>query len=324
MAGGGEGRAPKRRGLPSGIKNKVKRGEVHARVQQEKKKEKKQRVLKRKKEEEAAVALGEAPPPKKIPRTIEGTREVDDTLVRPDDQELQAEEAQDEFSGHFARAVAPKVLVTTCRRPSKGLLRFVAELLGLLPGAHFYKRADYAVKQMVQYATARGFTALLVLHENRKRPNGLLLVSLPAGPTAHFRLSSLKLRADIPGAGRPTRHIPELILNNFSTRLGLRVGRQLASLFPQAPQFRGRRVVTFHNQRDYIFVRHHRYIFEERGGRKGGADPGAPVLARLQECGPRFTLKLLSLQKGTFDSKAGEYEWAHKSDMDTSRRRFFL
>lgn len=60
MAGGGDGRAPKRRGLPSGIKNKVKRGEVHARVQQEKKKEKKQRVLKRKKEEEAAVALGEA------------------------------------------------------------------------------------------------------------------------------------------------------------------------------------------------------------------------------------------------------------------------
>lgn len=149
--------------------------------------------------------------------------------------QLQAEEAQDEFSAHFSRAVAPKVLLTTCRRPSKGLLRFVAELLGLLPGAHFYKRGDYAVKQMVQYATARGFTALLVLHENRKRPNGLLCVSLPAGPTAHFRLSSLKLRADIPGAGRPTRHTPELILNNFSTRLGLRVGRYAAPAPPCRP-----------------------------------------------------------------------------------------
>jgi len=29
----------------------------------------------------------------------------------------------------------------------------------------------------------------------------------------------------------------------------------------------------------------------------------------LQELGPRFTLKLRSLQKGTFDSKFGEYEW---------------
>lgn len=72
----------------------------------------------------------------------------------------------------------------------------------------------------------------------------------------------------------------------------------------------------------------------------------------LQECGPRFTLKLISLQHGTFDTKGGEYEWVHKviflfplshslgeksslltfcfsspqwqPEMDTSRRRFFL
>jgi hypothetical protein len=80
-----------------------------------------------------------------------------------------------------------------------------------------------------------------------------------------------------------------------------------------------------------------------------------------QECGPRFVLKLLTLQHGTFDTKSGEYEWVHKvllfrpliyylpchvhpynsmwcfpdmcawfcanrsqPDMDTSRRRFFL
>ena len=34
--------------------------------------------------------------------------------------------------------------------------------------------------------------------------------------------------------------------------------------------------------------------------------------AGLQELGPRFTLKLRSLQKGTFDSKFGEYEFIHK------------
>lgn len=45
---------------------------------------------------------------------------------------------------------------------------------------------------------------------------------------------------------------------------------------------------------------------------------------RQQELGPRFTLRLQSLQKGTFDSKQGEYEWVHKTDMDTSRRRFHL
>ena len=32
----------------------------------------------------------------------------------------------------------------------------------------------------------------------------------------------------------------------------------------------------------------------------------------LQELGPRFTLKLRSLQFGAFDPKFGEYEWIHK------------
>ena len=31
----------------------------------------------------------------------------------------------------------------------------------------------------------------------------------------------------------------------------------------------------------------------------------------MQELGPRFTLKLRSLQKGTFDSKYGDYIWTH-------------
>jgi ribosome production factor 1 len=77
--------------------------------------------------------------------------------------------------------------------------------------------------------------------------------------------------------------------------------------------------------------RHHRYIFEEKESKAKAAAAGskqerpqAAVIARMQELGPRFTLKLLSLQKGTFDSKFGEFEWVHKKEMDTSRRRFHL
>ena len=36
----------------------------------------------------------------------------------------------------------------------------------------------------------------------------------------------------------------------------------------------------------------------------------------LQELGPKFTLKLRWLQKGTFDTKFGEYEWIHKVGFD--------
>jgi len=213
-------------------------------------------------------------------------------------------------------------------------------------------------------------------------------------------------------------------------------------VFPQKPEFQGRRVVTFHNQRDFIFFRHHRYIFEMRKGRrlphtghlavaevptepsvqkqgkgakkkkapkawggkkKGGGDDdddddgsgsddgdgsgsdddngsgsgsgsdsdeedfsndesdsegGArrpktkkkkhrgkgktsgdgegdgdgvdedqSVRARLQELGPRFTLKLMSVQKGTFDSRHGEYEYVRNGETDGTkhnRRKFVL
>jgi ribosome production factor 1 len=32
----------------------------------------------------------------------------------------------------------------------------------------------------------------------------------------------------------------------------------------------------------------------------------------MQELGPKFTLKLRSLQQGTFDSKYGEYLWRYE------------
>ena len=91
----------------------------------------------------------------------------------------------------------------------------------------------------------------------------------------------------------------------------------LASLFHYDPQFKGRRAVTFHNQRDYIFFRHHRlgnfphyylrtffhtfsiYRYEFKSQKR----------AALRELGPRFTLRLKWLQKGTFDTIEGDYEW---------------
>ena len=86
-----------------------------------------------------------------------------------------------------------------------------------------------------------------------------LQIYLSLGPTAHFKLSNVKITKDIRRDWREiTNHRPEVILNNFTTRLGHSVARMLAVLFHYDPQFRGKRAVTFHNQRDYIFFRHHR------------------------------------------------------------------
>jgi len=146
-----------------------------------------------------------------------------------------------------------------------------------------------------------------------------------AGPTAFFKVSNVVTAQSLPNHGCKTSHIPELNLHGFGTRLGHRIGRFMGSLFPHNAQFEGRQVVTFHNQRDYIFVRHHRYIFYEGKQVLDEAKGLKKTRARLQELGPRFTLKLRWLQEGTFDTQFGEYEWFHKrKEMDTTRRRFHL
>ncbi|NXW26679.1 RPF1 factor, partial [Phaetusa simplex] len=303
----------------SEIKNKQRRHFMFLRWKQQQRKEKLAAKKKRRKEREA---LGDKAPPKAVPKTIENQRVYDETTVDPNDEEVAFDEATDEFAPYFNRQTVPKILITTSDRPRGRTVRFCEQLSTVIPNSHVYYRRGLALKRIIPQCIARDFTDLIVINEDRKIPNGLVLSHLPDGPTAHFRMSSVRLLCSshsylllsFQRTGKePTEHVPEVILNNFTTRLGHSVGRMFASLFPHDPQFIGRQVATFHNQRDYIFFRFHRYIFKSE--KKVG----------IQELGPRFTLKLRSLQKGTFDSKFGEYEWIHKRrEMDTSRRKFHL
>ncbi|KAH0618467.1 hypothetical protein JD844_017695 [Phrynosoma platyrhinos] len=301
----------------SEIKNKQRRHFMFLRWKQQQKKEKLAIKKKRKKEREA---LGDKAPPKPVPKTIENQRVYDETTVDPNDEEVTWDEATDEFAPYFNRQTVPKILITTSDRPRGRTVRFCEQLSTCIPNSHVYYRRGLALKRIIPQCISRDFTDVIVINEDRKMPiltaeiDGLVLSHLPEGPTAHFRMSSVRLRKQIKRKGKaPTEHQPEIILNNFTTRLGHSIGRMFASLFPHDPQFIGRQVATFHNQRDYIFFRFHRYIFKNE------------KRVAIQELGPRFTLKLRSLQKGTFDSKFGEYEWIHKRrEMDTSRRKFHL
>lgn len=316
------------------IKNKMVRSQQYHKLKHEKNKEKKK--LKKRKEKELARLhqQGLPLPEKPIPKTIENTREKDDTHIDATEEDTKVidEEKDDEFAEHFANLRPPNVLITTSYTCTKVMYKFIADMLEVFPAATYYKRKGYPLKKIVEYAKNREFTDLVVFNEDRKKINGMIVIHLPDGPTAFFRLSSLVLSTDIKGHGRATSHKPELVLNNFGTMLGHRVGRMFASLFCQDPMFKGRRVVTFHNQRDFIFFRHHRYLFHEKDQKVIEKQPDGKikktvtpaVRARLQECGPRFTLKLEMLQKGTMDTKGGEFEWIHKSEMDTSRRKFHL
>ncbi|KAJ2776729.1 Ribosome production factor 1 [Coemansia javaensis] len=296
----------------SDIKNKAKRGELLAKQRVEADKAKRQRRKELKKAEAANPELREARLRENVPATQENTREYDEAVVAGEDAEVAQEEEDDEFAQYFG-GQAPKVLVTTTPNAGRKTVGFVKELMSVVPNLEYVKRGKkFELQQIIQFCRGREYTDLVVVSEDHGEPTHLTLVHLPEGPTAHFRLTRIKGGKEIAGHGRATAHYPELILNRFSTRLGHTVGRMFAALFPQVPEFQGRQAVTFHNQRDYIFFRRHRYVF--RNSKR----------VDLQEIGPRFTLKLRWLQKGLYDPASGEYEWIYKADLETSRRRVFL
>ncbi|XP_030752869.1 probable ribosome production factor 1 [Sitophilus oryzae] len=295
----------------SHIKNKHVRVQQFQKAKREQKKAKKE--AKKKREVEGT--------PKKVPHTIESLREKDETTVTSIDSEenelVRNDLESDEFSEYYKNSYEPKVLITYADNPMKKTRIFGRELTRIIPNSTSLYRNRSGVKKIVKSAISKNFTDILVVNENRKEPDGLLVIHLPNGPTAHFKLSNVRITTELRKTHKDiTAHRPEVVLNNFTTRLGLTVGRMLGALFHYDPEFVGQRAVTFHNQRDFIFFRHYRYGFDAEGKK-----------ARLKELGPRFTLKLKSLQKGTFDSKYGQYEWikdGRRHKMETSRRKFDL
>jgi len=272
----------------------------------------------RRKRQQERETLGEDAPPIKPQQTIETKyppKERDNDLESIE-EELIEEQAFDEFSSHFDKSQPTKILITTSiniRRHTRVSKDFMADLVSLIPNAQYFPRKKFGLQSIQKAAIEHDFTGIVVVAEEHKNIHSLYHICLPEGPTAHYRVSNIRLHAQIRKPDNPTRKYPELITKNFTTRLGKRVVRMLQTIFPSVPNLQSRQAVTFHNQRDFIFIRRHRYQFQNEG--KDVA---------IREVGPGFTLRLRSLQLGLFDSIAGEYEFKYNKAFDERRKRFFL
>ncbi|PHH89685.1 hypothetical protein CDD83_5491 [Cordyceps sp. RAO-2017] len=233
----------------------------------------------------------------------------------------------------------PKILVTTSLNST---IHDDAQLIStLFPNSTYIRRSahryghKYSLREICKFASSREYTSVVLVKEDLKTPSGLSVVHLPCGPTFHFSISNWIEGKKLPGHGNPTNHYPELLLNNFKTPLGLLTAKLFQTMFPSKPEFQGRQVVTLHNQRDYIFVRRHRYVFrDKRATEKSIVGPDGrevkgveDIRAGLQELGPRFTLKLRRVDKGI--GRAGSegedaLQWEWKSKMEKDRKRFNL
>jgi len=212
----------------------------------------------------------------------------------------------DEYS--FAGIKDPKVLITTSRHPSSRLTQFAKELKLIVPGSARINRGAYVVKDLVNLGRTNDVTDIILIHEHRGEPDGLIVSHLPHGPTAYFSLSGVVERHDLQQKPENMSEAsPHLIFHNFSSKLGQRVQNILRYLFPP-PSPLTKRVLTFSNSSDTISFRHHVWTDSNDSGGQATVNKAGEV--QLHEVGPRFNMRLYRIELGTVEMKDLETEWA--------------
>lgn len=221
------------------------------------------------------------------------------------------EQQKTHIDDEYARAGIedPRVLLTTSRSPSNRLLQFVKELKLVFPNAERMNRGNTVLTELVGACKAQDITDIIVVHEHRGEPDGLVVCHLPYGPTCSFGVMNAVLRHDLKEAGLGTvsEAYPHLIFHNFRTKLGERVANCLKYLFP-VPKEDSKRVMTFVNENDFISFRHH--VYSKKGKE-----------IELREVGPRFDLKLYQIKLGTIDQSEAENEYVLRAYMNTSKKQ---
>lgn len=150
----------------------------------------------------------------------------------------------------------PKILITTSRDPSSRLQQFAKELRLVFPNSQRINRGNHVINEIVTACKSNDVTDLLIVHEHRGIPDGLIVSHFPYGPTVYFSLHNVVLRHDIrdKNQGTVSEAYPHLIFSNFSTKLGSRIKSVLQHLFP-VPKEDSKRVMSFVNQSDYVSFR---------------------------------------------------------------------
>ncbi|KIY95061.1 Brix domain-containing protein [Monoraphidium neglectum] len=170
----------------------------------------------------------------------------------------------------------------------------------VIPNAQRVNRGGMILSEIIDTCRNHDFTDVVVLHEHRGEPDGMVVCHLPYGPTAYFGIFNTVLRHDIgqkKEVGTISEAYPHLIFDGFGSALGKRLGNILKHLFP-VPKDDAKRVVTFANRDDYVSFRHHTYT-----------QPAGPKSIELKECGPRFELRPYQIRLGTMEQQHAESEW---------------
>ncbi|KAF4706882.1 snoRNA-binding rRNA-processing protein imp4, partial [Perkinsus olseni] len=254
---------------------------------------------------------------KSVPTELRGDTKLRTTLDLEDDRtKVQRLAIDDEYQ--YLGVREPRVLVTTSRNPSSRLGKFVKEVRLLIPNSQRINRGTYVMKDLVDLCRKNDITDMVIVHEHRGQPDGLIVSHLPYGPTAYFGLSDVVLRHDLPEKppNMPETY-PHLIFHNFGGNIGTRVQTILSALFPPSKPDSTRAITFANDGGDCIGFRHHTFEKPTKAT-KNRADVNADDV-KLYEQGPRFNMQLYRLELGTLDMPDVKTEWVLRPHFNRQR-----
>ena len=217
----------------------------------------------------------------------------------------------DEYYDNISRD--PKILVTTSRAPTQRLTQFLKEMRIIIPNCVRINRGNIVIKDLVKACKENDYTDLILLHENRGQPDGMIISHMPQGPTIYFGLFNVVLRHDIAEEiDKVSEANPHLIFDGFNSRLGERITEIIKNIFPM-PKPDCKRVLTFSNKNDFISFRHHNFQTRKKTNGEKEVD--------LEEIGPRFEMRPYQILLGTADQPDSNKEWALRPFMRTAKRK---
>lgn len=260
----------------------------------------------------------------KLSSLIENNKEIPSDLKKESEsllKEMQYEDtntklpntiADDEYYENNLRE--PKILITTSRSPTQRLTQFLKEMRIIFPNCIRVNRGNTLIKDLVRACKENDYSDLILLHENRGEPDGMIISHMPMGPTIYFGLYNVVLRHDIKEKiNKISEANPHLIFDGFKSKVGSRIEEIIKNVFP-SPKVDSKRVITFANNSDYISFRHHTY--EKIGGKDNNV--------MLEEIGPRFDMRPYQILLGTVDQPDSNKEWSLRAFINTSKKNDIL
>ena len=180
----------------------------------------------------------------------------------------------------------------------------------IFPNAERINRGSRSLFELVASVRQAGFSDLLLVHETRGVPDGLIVSHMPNGPTLYLNVSDVVMRQDVNPDSTVLEKAPQLVFENLNQKMGKRIQRIIQHLFPQ-PKEDSDRVVAFVNRSDTIMFRNYQY-----------SKINKEVLVKEQ--GPRFNVTPYKIQVGAVDSKADETEWVLSRFTNTAYKKQVL